>query len=534
MKITEQFIKELLVQGENRTLEMKKCKDTLPESVWETVSAFANTRGGVILLGVVEHKEKPLSDKFEINGVADANKVVTDFFNMLNNPQKINRSVLVDSDVRIVEIDGKDVIYINVPEADYRQKPIFINQKLERGTFKRGHEGDRRVNKEELALLLRDSSDDVDSQIIEYYGMDDIDAETLRKYRQAFKTENPGHAYVDLADRDFLIKMGGYDINRKTGTEGLTMAGLLMFGQSQHIHKNFPNFRVDYLDLIDIEPGDSKKWNDRLTDDGRWEDNLYNFLILTLRKLLFTLPSEGKLNGVIRHDGGQLHEAVREAFINSITYCDYLLGGVLRIDRRTDRIVMRNPGTLRIPSERIYNGDYTQARNSTIQKMLRMIGFGDNIGSGFQKIMKVWKTLGYGSPDIHQEDDVNEVWLTLPLTAAENVTNSLENVTNSLENVTNSLENVTNDTKNVTNTSENVTKDEEDVTNSPENVTKTDKRRDSVLEILKSNGSVTTEEIAEKLNVSKRTILRDLDFLSKANIIKREGGSFGGKWVVNQ
>lgn len=413
--IKAEDVKKLLVDGEHLTLEMKKCRNSVPDSVWETVSAFANTRGGVILLGVIEHKDRPLPERFEIAGVADANKVVTDFFNMLNNPQKINRSVLVDSDVRIVPVDGVEVIYINVPEADYRQKPIFINQKLEHGTFKRGHEGDRKVNKEELSLLLRDSSDDVDSQIIEHYGMDDIDTETLRKYRQAFANNNPGHAYEELSDCDFLIQMGGYDIDRQKGIEGITMAGLLMFGKSVHIHKNFPNFRVDYLDLIDIMPGDSKKWNDRLTDDGRWVDNMYNFLILTLRKLLFTLPSEGKLEGVQRRDGGALHEAVREAIINSLTYCDYLLGGVLRIDRRTDRIVMRNPGTLRIPPERIYNGDYTQARNSTIQKMLRMVGFGDNIGSGFQKIMKAWKSLGYGEPDIHEETNVNEVWLTLPL-----------------------------------------------------------------------------------------------------------------------
>lgn len=87
----------------------------------------------------------------------------------------------------------------------------------------------------------------------------------------------------------------------------------------------------------------------------------------------------------------------------------------MRIDRRSDRIVMRNPGTLRIPPEKIYDGYYTQARNSTIQKMLRMIGFGDNIGSGFRKIMTAWKSLRYSAPTIHEEPGVNEVWLTLPL-----------------------------------------------------------------------------------------------------------------------
>ncbi len=87
---------------------------------------------------------------------------------------------------------------------------------------------------------------------------------------------------------------------------------------------------------------------------------------------------------------------------------------------------------LRISPERIYNGDYTQARNSTIQKMLRMIGFGDNIGSGFMKIIKAWADLGFNSPEIHVEPEVNEVWLTLPLyfpcpglSPAQAITNSL-------------------------------------------------------------------------------------------------------------
>ena len=338
--ITSDDVKKLLLKGESLTLEMKKCKkNTLPDNLWESYSAFANTRGGVILLGVEEDKTKPVSERFEVVGVKDANKLITDLFNILNNPQKVNRCVMYDSDVQLVEMDGKDVIYIRVPEAYYRQKPIYINNDLQNGTYKRLHEGDRH--------------------------------------------ESPEESFEDLSDKDFMIQMGGYAINRREGFEGITMAGLLMFGKSLPIHENFPNFRVDYLDLIGIEPGDSKKWNDRLTKDGRWVDNIYNFLLLALNRLLLTLPSEGRLKGVVRIDGGELYEGVREGFINTLTYCDYLLGGVLRIDRRTDRIVMRNPGTLRISPERIYEGDYTQARNSTIQSMLRMVGFGDNIGSGF-------------------------------------------------------------------------------------------------------------------------------------------------------
>ncbi len=195
MNITADYILRLLHEGEHSMLEMKSCRDSVPRSVWETYSAFANTRGGVILLGVTEHNDMPMDSRFEITGVDDSYKIVTDFFNMLNNRQKVSRDILIDSDVRIVPVNGKDVIYINVPEADYHKKPVYINDDIRDGSFKRTHEGDRRLNREELAMMIRDSSDDIDAQILEHYNMSDIDDETLRGYRQVFDTANPGHTY---------------------------------------------------------------------------------------------------------------------------------------------------------------------------------------------------------------------------------------------------------------------------------------------------------------------------------------------------
>lgn len=418
---------------------MKKCSDKLPRSIWETYSAFANTRGGIILLGVTEHKDRTADARFEITGVSDPYKIETDFFNILNNRQKVSRNILFDSDFRPVDIDGKTIIYISVPEADYHKKPIYINDNLMDGSYKRSHEGDRRIDREELAMMLRDSSDDIDGQIIEHYGMDDIDEETLRGYRQVFDTANPGHAYKNLDNKEFLYKMGGYDHDRHKESEGLTIAGLMMFGKGTPIEKRFPLFRMDYLDLIGVEPGTNLKWNDRLTYDGRWENNLYNFVILAMRKLLFTLPSEGRIVGVARRDGGPLYDGVREAIINSVTYSDFQTEGVLRIDRRDDAIIMRNPRLLRISAERIYKGDFTHARNRNIQKMFRMIGYGDNIGSGFQKILTAWKTLGFIRPDLKELVDVREVWLTLPLVKDPEQTNTKGQQINHGQEQTNSI-----------------------------------------------------------------------------------------------
>ncbi len=155
-------------------------------------------------------------------------------------------------------------------------------------------------------------------------------------------------------------------------------------------------------------------------------------------------------------------------------------------------------------SERINKATTPWCAIAPFRKMLQIVGLDDNISFGFQKIMKAWKILGYHSPNIHQEDDVNEVWLILPLSVDKNVTNGQENVTNGQENVTKSTENVTNRP--------------EIVIDQLENVTKAKKRRESLFVILKSNYSVTTKESAEKLNISKRTILRDLEFLSSGFI----------------
>lgn len=123
-------------------------------------------------------------------------------------------------------------------------RPVYVGENPYKGTYKRNHEGD----------------------------MDDIDKETLRKYRQIFEIRNEGHVWNPLDDKTFLEKLGGYRKNRRTGVEGLTLAGLMMFGTGQAIREEFSNVFMDYRNETEVTV--DVRWNDRITYDGTWENNL--------------------------------------------------------------------------------------------------------------------------------------------------------------------------------------------------------------------------------------------------------------------
>ena len=115
----------LLQLGERITFECKKAEGQIPKSVWETYSSFANTIGGTIMLGVKEYMDETSSDKrFEITGVANPQKMRKEFFDTLNS-NKVNRNILTDADVEIIQYQGYDLLCIHVPQADYRQRPIY-------------------------------------------------------------------------------------------------------------------------------------------------------------------------------------------------------------------------------------------------------------------------------------------------------------------------------------------------------------------------------------------------------------------------
>ena len=407
-------IKVLLEVGERISFECKKAENNIPKSVWETYSSFANTIGGIIVLGITENvKFVGEANHFEITGITNPQKLRKEFFDTLNS-NKVNRNILTDSDVEIIDYEGVPLMCITVPQADYRQRPIYINGNMMNGAFKRNYEGDYHCTEEDVKAMIRDANDSGnDGILIEHYNIDDIDSATLNAYRNRFRTANPDHIWNDYDDKDFLLNIGAYIRDRNTRREGLTLAGLLVFGKGLSIRERFDNIRMDYLDFTNLE--EESRWSDRLTYDGRWENNLYNFFMRVQSKLISDIKRPFSLKGMERNDDSLLHKAIREALTNLIIHADYMLTGVLKVEKYDNRFVCSNPGSLKIPVVDIYEGGHSKARNPHIQAILRMIGFGENIGSGFPTILEACKKENWRRPLLEERPDLHLVELTLSM-----------------------------------------------------------------------------------------------------------------------
>ena len=405
-------ILSLLQYGERINLECKKAESTMPNSVWETYSSFANTIGGIILFGVEEHlRETDFNKRFTFVSIKNPEQRIIEFWNTINS-KKVSTNILVDSNVGITKVNGCNIIWIKVPQASYKQKPVFINENPLKGSYKRNFEGDYHCTHEDVKAMLRDASDSGnDGGLLEGYTLDDVDMNSLRSYRIEFEHRNPEHVWNGIDDRLFLKNMGGYAIDRCTGHEWLTAAGLLMFGKGLAVRERFDNIRMDFIDESNLVAG--SRWSDRLTYDGMWENNLYNFMRQVIPKIVLGIKRPFKLKGMVRIDDTPIHKAIREAMVNMMIHSDYLITGVLKI-LKTDRgFIFSNPGNLKLPVQAIYEGGHSVARNPRIQTMFRMIGFGDNIGSGFPAILSAWGEENWRKPDLSINEELRQVSLKL-------------------------------------------------------------------------------------------------------------------------
>ena len=155
--------------------------------------------------------------------------------------------------------------------------------------------------------------------------------------------------------------------------------------------------------------------------------------------------------------------------------------------------VLTNPGLLKLPIEQIYKGGESKARNQRMQNMFRMIGYGENLGSGFPLILNAWNEKHWIKPELLEQPELMQVKLTLHI--QNNVASASSN----------------------------------DPINDPINLTE---RQKLILQMFSDDKSLSRERLCEKTGLSDATAKREIAFLKKAGYLERVSSLKTGHWIV--
>jgi predicted HTH transcriptional regulator len=499
-------LSDLTRYKENNRLEAKKAKGGLPQSIWETYSSFANTEGGLILLGVNELAGGML-EPFKLD---DPEKLIKDFWDVINNPLKISANILVDANVVTLEEAGAHIIVIEVPRGDRHQKPIYVGPDPFKGSFRRNGEGDYRCKQDEVMGMIRDKADvSQDTLVLEQLDMKAFDPESIAGYRRRLELSRPGHVWLRLSDDEFLMKLGAAEYGEKRVLHP-TAAGVLMFGFEDRIMREFPNYFLDYRE---VEPG-ADRWVHRfVSSSGDWSGNVFDFFYRAYNRMqqIIETPFRIAKNGRDRIDDTPVHKAMREALANALINADYYGRQGLVIIRGLKDVRIANPGRFRIGIDEAISGGLSDPRNATLMKMFNLLDIGERAGSGLPNIFAVWSDEGWVTPKVYETLDPDRTVMELFLASEDDLVAAL--------------------------TASDVNRDDNDGNdgncdgNDGNDGNDLDETTKKILRLIKEHPEATYLEIAKSLSISEATVTRNIRKMKKSGLIKRIG-STRGEWEI--
>ena len=393
---------------EDNRREVKKASGGLPISLWETYSAMANTYGGVIILGVRELEDR----SWETTGLkyADKDKLLNDLWNQVHNIQKVSINLLNENDIETFEVNDDLIIVIHIPMAKREQKPVYINNDIFRGTYKRTNAGDYHCSHAQVKTMLRDQIEEtMDMHIIEDMTLADLNFETIHQYRNRHKAYRPDHIWNGLEDDEYLLMVGAAEKDRDN-TLHPTDAGLLMFGNEYRIVRRYPEYFLDYREMLDP----TIRWTDRLhSSSGEWTGNIFDFYFKVYNKITLNIKVPFKLENGVRVGDTPVHRAIREVLANCLVNTDFYIPRGVVIKLEPDVLIIENPGSIRVGKYQMKLGGQSDPRNKALMKMFNIIGIGERAGSGVPELFSVWKDQGWVEPIIKEEFDPDRTILIM-------------------------------------------------------------------------------------------------------------------------
>lgn len=411
-----EVIRKLRKQGrDDADYEVKKCEKDLSNDVWESVSAFANTDGGTLLLGIDEESGFSFVQNFQMDRVCD--QFVAGMADgessggrLTNVPKyRINR----------ISCDEGIALEIYISELDVAQKPCYITKRgIQGGSYKRIDDKDIKLSPNEIFEIQSATEvDNSDRTIVENAARVDLDANVYEAIFARALTVMPRSMRGANTVEDRLRRLNFVDPNDNVMRAGLLVAGV-------YPQQFFPKLNVD----VAVHPGTEKsaggalRFKDRTLCEGTLGEMIEDAIVAVSKNL----RRRTVIEGLDRKDGLEIPETVlREAVTNALIHRSYnprFDGEAVAIDIYDDRVEITSPGGLWGKSRADLADGRSCCRNATIMKLMSLAPLrnsqgtpAEGNGSGILLMINDMLANGLDQPEFYPRLDHFKVILRRPV-----------------------------------------------------------------------------------------------------------------------
>ncbi len=362
-------VKEIIREGESETVEFKEGLNI--REILETVCAFANSKGGVIIIGV--------SDDGAIRGINIGKGTVESIVNSITNEIRPK----IYPEVSVLFVDGKGIIKVVVPEGD--KKPYFYKERA----YKRVGKSNVKMDPEEITRKIIEREkiwEFVERRITGRF--EDLDLQKVKEFMRRMLIVRKTKFVGD--EKELLKKLNVLEDGK------VNLAGILLFGKN-------PQEKMPYACIKAM-----RKIGNEITDEelieGRLDEQIEGALDFVRRHI----PKEIRIEKSKRIEEWIVpEEIIREIIVNAVVHRDYSIPSPILLKYVDDEIVIINPGGLLPPLkvEDLYRKDHPSIlRNPIIGRALFLLGYIEGWGEGTTRIIEICKDKGIPIPKFEDRD----------------------------------------------------------------------------------------------------------------------------------
>lgn len=484
---------EEIKNGENKEIEYKRELPKHSDKYMKSVVAFANSYGGKIIIGVEDKTRK-------IVGV-DEEKAF-EMMDSIANAISDSCEPAIIPDITLQTVENKKLIVVEITAST--QRPYYIKSLgREDGVYVRVAGTTRPADETRLKeLMFEGANKSYDQSLCRGFDITDMDITDLCENLYKTAVDN---CYSEEAKREI----------KKPTKNNLASWGIII----EKDGKSYPTNSFALLTGNEIIPtkvqcGVFKGDNRAIFVDRReFTGPIQNQIEEAYRYVLSKINLGAEIEGLYRQDMYEMPMgSIREIIANAVTHRSYLESGNVQVALFDNRLEVTSPGMLLngVTIDKIKDG-YSKVRNRAIANAFSYMKIIEEWGSGIPRMFDEFSKYGLEEPELVDMDGDFRVNFYRKRSSSKNGTDfgtdfGTDNGTDSK--LAKALKKSGSSKKAV--------------------------RILGIINLMKKDETINVAEIVTALNSSERTIKRDIEFLKEAGIVKREGNTKSGKWIVEE